>query len=109
MNTQVAQSLPLSLSKGSRPGFERFYETADRQNCNPKKNGSSGRTRTYNPPVNSRSIFRGEAVFSAMWTESIARLGAYSSLVAVKFAVKFVEPDNTECSHSTTKVTVVIF
>jgi hypothetical protein len=31
-----------------------------------KKNGSSGRTRTYNPPVNSRMLCLGAYVFSVI-------------------------------------------
>ena len=41
-----------------------------------KKNGSSGRTRTYNPPVNSRMIRLGVHTFSMTYTEQRVVFGA---------------------------------
>jgi hypothetical protein len=55
------------------------------------KIGSSGRTRTYNPPVNSPALVSSVAVFSITNLEPKARFGALSALNAVKFAVKFTQ------------------
>jgi hypothetical protein len=42
----------------------------------PEKIGSSGRTRTYNPPVNSRMLKHGALVHSMTWLERFDDFGA---------------------------------
>ena len=44
-----------------------------------EKNGSSGRTRTYNPPVNSRIIGLGAHDFAVTYAESNVVFGAPST------------------------------
>jgi hypothetical protein len=53
------------------------------------ESGSSGKIRTYNPPVNSPSLRASARVFSTTYREPKVRFGAHSAPIAVKFAVKF--------------------